>query len=189
MGLFSFFNKVGIVATKASLTIKLTKILEDSNCDIAKLAFRENVFKLPLISHQDYFDYKKRYEFYNERQILIVSKTIDLIWNKFSEIYSGKFGQKPHDLTTLFIALLYLYTLAEENYAKSCVLSALQKIGEDIIKNKNLYPFTTMDIELISKHMPFYEEHRPYEYEEYYGGCEGEIIEYSRIPMEYNWKY
>jgi hypothetical protein len=54
-----------------------------------------------------------------------------------------------------------------------------------------------MDIELISKYMPAYEPHRPYEYEvcdieEVYDSS-GELCNtrnvYQAIPMEYNWKY
>jgi hypothetical protein len=199
MGLFSFLDKVGTVASITSSTIKLQNILTDASY-LSEREFAARLLNLPLPPKpKDYLTWYDSPEYRRwDKQVtgLVASNIIDKILNEFPEVYSGKFGQRPHEMTTMFIALLHLFLICNK-FGEIYFLCEVQKIGEDIIKNRNFYPFTSMDIELISKHMPSYEPHRPYEYyvsdmEEVYDEsgslCNIRDI-YSAIPMEHNWKY
>jgi len=74
------------------------------------------------------------------------------IWDKRPDVFNGKFGQRPHKITTATMALANAVNeIPDESSNKSGVIWALGFFLEEIEINGRLYPFNSLDWQLIEE--------------------------------------
>lgn len=175
MGFFSFIAEVGDIWAKAG-ALRILKDVLDKNGRYYDVV--GNTISSFERTNRDFISETATYILTSVRQ-------------KYTDIYSGKFEQKPHDMATAFVGLVLASKQAEEgkSYLYDWIVRCTQSIGEELIKNRNLYPFTNMDIQIISEQMPYFESLRDCKYDVIQSGDGDDGTEVVFHPPENQWKY
>lgn len=80
-------------------------------------------------------------------------------WDEKPDIFSGKFGQRPHKISTAAVALARGVMRMDENESnRAPVIIALGNLLSEVERNGNLYPFNSMDAHLIEAAVKVYME-------------------------------
>lgn len=119
--------------------------------------YKKSIASLPvqtLLEHQ-----KKRGLFEGDANA-ISNQLIERAWDNKPDIFQGKFGQRPHKLSTSTYALALgaqRSTLEQDNNAPALTM-ALGNALIELNTNGNLYPFQNIDHELNNQSMAIYIE-------------------------------
>ena len=79
----------------------------------------------------------------------LANKLVSSIWNDKPDIFSGKFGQRPHKITTAALALLLAIETQPADFRNPAFLLSLGHLLSELEINGRLYPLNTMDEELL----------------------------------------
>ena len=75
---------------------------------------------------------------------------IQSVWDEKPDIFSGKFGQRPHKLAVAAIALSRaLSTARQDDPHRMALLASLGKVLSESHKNAGFYPFNNIDLTLL----------------------------------------
>ncbi|MCL5668515.1 MAG: hypothetical protein M1392_00605 [Gammaproteobacteria bacterium] len=94
----------------------------------------------------------EHYELLDLGPSLMANKLVAAIWEEKPDVFSGKFGQRPHKLTVAAAALANGIHLFEKNDLNRSVLAlSLGTILSEIEVNGGLYPLNSLDRQLLEE--------------------------------------
>ncbi len=78
------------------------------------------------------------------------NQLVGKVWQGKPDVFGGKFGQRPHKITTAAVALGFGYSqLGKDDLNRNAVLLALAMLLAEVERNGNLYPFNGLDQHLL----------------------------------------
>jgi hypothetical protein len=82
------------------------------------------------------------------------NKFIELVWNTKPDLFSGKFGQRPHKISVAAAALAHATQLFDRDDVNcNAIVIALGNVLSEIDVNGRLYPLNALDEQLIDEAM------------------------------------
>jgi UDP-glucose 6-dehydrogenase len=96
---------------------------------------------------QNLLEHQARVGLFDQNSAAFANAIIEAVWQSKPDIFSGKFGQRPHKIATAAIALASASArLTDEN--RMAVLISLGNVLSEVERNGPLYPFNSMDAHL-----------------------------------------
>jgi len=87
------------------------------------------------------------------------NKFIELIWDSKPDLFDGKFGQRPHKITVAASALANATQLFDiDDLNGNAIVISLGNILSEIEMNGRLYPFNSLDGQLLEEAMAIFSE-------------------------------
>jgi len=84
----------------------------------------------------------------------LANKLVAIVWDAKPDIFNGKFGQRPHKIAVAASALANgIYLFEEDNPNRNALVFSLSNILKDLETNGGLYPFNSLDQQLIKAAM------------------------------------
>ncbi len=79
-------------------------------------------------------------------------------WDDFPDVFNGNFGQRPHKLIGVAVGIASVINTTErENKDFLGLLTAFFTVLSEIETNRNYYPFTNIDYEMLNRIAPIIE--------------------------------
>ena len=87
----------------------------------------------------------------------VSNKLIETVWDGRPDIFDGKFGQRPHKITVAATALANGIELFEDgDLNRNALVLSLCNILSEIEVNGRLYPFNSLDNQLLEESMSIF---------------------------------
>ncbi|HET6913708.1 MAG TPA: hypothetical protein VFH71_10275 [Rhodanobacteraceae bacterium] len=78
------------------------------------------------------------------------TELVGKVWQGKPDVFGGKFGQRPHKISTAAVALGFGYSrMREDDLNRNAVLLALGMLLAEVERNGNLYPLNSLDHQLL----------------------------------------
>jgi hypothetical protein len=92
----------------------------------------------------------QHYELFDLDPASMANKLVAAIWKEKPDVFSGKFGQRPHKLTVAAAALANgIYLFAKSDLNRNVLALSFGAILSDVEKNGRLYPLNSLDHQLL----------------------------------------
>ena len=93
----------------------------------------------------------------NLDSVLLANKLVALVWDSKPDIFNGKFGQRPHKITVAAFALANgIDLVAKDKQNQNALAIALSTILSEVETNGTLYPFNSLDHQLLETSMAIF---------------------------------
>lgn len=87
------------------------------------------------------------------------NELVSAVWQGKPDVFSGRYGQWPHKISTAAIALAVgVKRMKDGNPNRNAVLLALGTVLAEVERNGNLYPFTRLDEQLLESAVAVFTE-------------------------------
>ena len=87
------------------------------------------------------------------------NEIVEDCWNKYSDAFSGKFGQRPHKLTVAFTSVMLRLSNIEEGSQESELLKkAAKEMRNEVLRNGSLYKMNSLDQKFLQVAVELYAE-------------------------------
>ena len=108
---------------------------------------------------QNLLEHQASFGLFDHDPARFANQLVQRAWDSKPDIFAGKFGQRPHKLSTAAIALALGYRLmSESDRNRDALLISLGIILADLKKNAMLYPFNGVDEHLLERAVAVYQE-------------------------------
>jgi hypothetical protein len=95
----------------------------------------------------------------NLDSVRLANKLVGLVWDSKPDIFNGKFGQRPHKITVAAFALANgIDLVARDKQNQNALAIALSTILSEVETNGRLYPFNSLDYQLLETSMAIFLE-------------------------------
>lgn len=102
------------------------------------------------VAVQNLLEEQARIGYFSQDPAKYASALIQSVWDEKPDIFSGKFGQRPHKISTAAIALSRGLSLCHESDpSRFALLACLGKALAEAHTNAGLYPFNNLDMTLL----------------------------------------
>ena len=99
---------------------------------------------------QSLLDIQAKISYFGHDPANSASVLIQSVWDEKPDIFSGKFGQRPHKLAVAAIALSRGLSLArQDDPHRMALLASLGKVLAEAHTNAGFYPFNNLDSTLL----------------------------------------
>jgi len=89
----------------------------------------------------------------------LATKLIEIVWDTKPDVFNGKFGQRPHKIIVAASALANGITFFDdEDLKRNALVLSLGNILSEIETNGRLYPFNSLDHQLLEASMSIFAE-------------------------------
>lgn len=89
----------------------------------------------------------------------LANKLVAMIWDSKPDVFSGKFGQRPHKISVAACAIANgLELFADGNMNRNALMFSLGNILSEIETNGRLYPLNSLDHQLLETSMYIFAE-------------------------------
>jgi len=103
---------------------------------------------------QNLLEHQARAGLYSLDPASEATRLVEIVWLSHRDLFSGKFGQRPHKITVAASAIangLNLYQADEPN--RNALLLSLGKIFSELAVNERKYALNSLDQELLEASM------------------------------------
>lgn len=89
----------------------------------------------------------------------LANKLVEVVWDSKPDVFDGKFGQRPHKITVAASALANGIELFEDgDLNRNALVLSLGNILSELETNGRLYPFNSLDHQLLDASMSIFAE-------------------------------
>lgn len=108
---------------------------------------------------QNLLEHKVKANIFDLDPSSIANKLVTEVWDQKPDVYSGKFGQRPHKLTVAASALANgIHLFEEDDGNRYALILSLGSILSEVEVNGRLYPFNSLDRLLLEEAQAKYYE-------------------------------
>lgn len=87
------------------------------------------------------------------------NKLVGIAWDSKPDVFNGKFGQRPHKMTVAASALANgIELFDDDDLNRNALVLSLGNIVSELATNGRLYPFNSLDHQLLEVSMSIYVE-------------------------------